>query len=137
MGLVGLWNLAGLISLLGLVGLVGQVCKVWLIMGTFLLFHIIPKFFQGNISFDDPKEFDELQVADGLKLISNESMDFIDPMEFDDPQAFDNPMGNSFGSMDFDNPKVYCDTSIFDGLVQFVFHLRQCLLNEPEQFEPE
>ena len=122
-------SLVGLISLLGLAALVGQACKVWLIVGTFLLFHIVPYFQMEILALR--KEFDELQVADGLKLISNESMDFIDPMEFDDPQAFDNPMGNSFGSMDFDNPKVYCDTSIFDGLVQFVFHLRQCLLNEP------
>ena len=62
--------------------------------------------------------------------ISNESMGFNDPMEFDDPQVFDDPM-------DWDNPKIYGGTSIFDGLVQFVFHLCQCLLNEPEQFEPE
>ena len=108
-------SLVGLISLLGLAALVGQACKVWLIVGTFLLFHVVPYFQMEILALR--KEFDELQVADGLKLISNESMDFIDPMEFDDPQAFDNPMGNSFGSMDFDNPKVYCDTSIADGLV--------------------
>ena len=50
---------------------------------------------------------------------------------------FDDPKGISIGNEVFDNSKVYGDTSIFDGLVQFVFHLRQCLLNEPEQFEPE
>ena len=105
--------------------------------GHFLAISYRPKVFSnGNIGFDDSKEFDELQVADGLKFISNESMDFNDPMELDDPQVFDDPMGNSIGSMDFDNQKVYGDTSILDGLVQFVFHLWQCLLNEPEQFKP-
>ena len=49
MGLVGLLGLVGLISLLGLVGLVCQACKVWLIMGTFLLFHIVPKYSQMEI----------------------------------------------------------------------------------------
>ena len=89
--------------------------------GYFLAISYRPKVFSnGNIGFDDPKEFDELLVVYGLKFILNESMDFNDPMEFDDPQVFDDPMGNSIGSMDFDNPKVYGDTSIFDGLVSLV-----------------
>ena len=62
-----------------------------------------------NIVFDDPKEFDDPQVSDGLKVISNGSKDFNDPKELDDPQLFDDPKGISFGSMDFDNPKVYSD----------------------------
>ena len=44
-------------------------------------------------------------------------MNFNDPKEFDDLQVFDDSKGISIGSMDFDNPKVYGDTSIFDGLV--------------------
>ena len=78
-------------------------CKVRLILGTFLLFD--PKVFSnGNIVFDDPKEFDDPQVSDSLKVISNGNMDFNDPKEFDDPQVFDDPKGISIGSMDFDNP---------------------------------
>ena len=38
-----------------------------------------PKVFSnGNIVFDDPKDFDDLLVSDGVKVISNESMDFKD-----------------------------------------------------------
>ena len=40
-------------------------------------------FSNGNIVFDDPKEFDDPQVSDGLKVISNESMGFNDSKEFD------------------------------------------------------
>ena len=65
----------------------------------------------GNIVFDNPKEFDDLQVSHGLKVISNDSMEFVDH------QVFGNLKGISIGSMDFDNPKVYGDTSIFDVLV--------------------
>ena len=53
-------------------------------------------FSDGNIVFDDAKEFDDPQVSDGLiKVISNEIMDYNDPK------------GISIGSMDIDNPKVY------------------------------
>ena len=55
--------------------------------------------FLGNIVFHDPKEFACPLVSDGLKVISNESMDFNDPKEFDDPQVFDDPKGTSIGSM--------------------------------------
>ena len=85
--------------------------------GHFLAISYRPKVFSnGNIGFDDSKEFDELQVADGLKFISNESMDFNDPKEFDDPQVFNDPKGISIGSVGSDNPKFYCDIFIFDGL---------------------
>ena len=40
-------------------------------------------FSNGNIVFDDPTEFDDPQVSDGLKVISNESMGFNDPKKFD------------------------------------------------------
>ena len=63
--------------------------------------------FWGNIVFHDPKEFACPLVSDGLKVISNESMDFNDPKEFDDPQV---------GSVCFDNQKFYCGIFIFDGL---------------------
>ena len=43
----------------------------------------------GNIVFDDAKEFDDPQVSDGRKVISSESMDFNASKEFDDPQVFD------------------------------------------------
>ena len=47
--------------------------QVWLILS--ILSH--PKVFSnGNIVFDDPKEFDDPQVFDGLKGISIGSMDF-------------------------------------------------------------
>ena len=68
--------------------------------------------FNGNNVFGDPKWFDDPQVSDGQKVISDESMDFNDPKELDDPQVFDDSKGISIGSMDFDNPKVY-GTSIF------------------------
>ena len=88
------------------------------------------------MNFADPKKIDDPQAFDGLKVISNESMDLNDPKEFDDPQVFDDPKGISIGSMNFDNPKsmmippssmVYGDISIFDGLVLFrifleIFH---------------
>ena len=61
----------------------------------------------GNNVFGDPKEFDDPQVSDSLKVISSECVDFDDSKEFDDPKAFDDPKGISIGSMDFDNPKVY------------------------------
>ena len=41
--------------------------------------------FLGNIVFHDPKEFADPHASDGLKVVSNESMDFNDPKEFDDP----------------------------------------------------
>ena len=44
-------------------------------------------FSNGNIVFDDPKEFDDPQVTDGLKVISKKSMAFNDPKVFDDPQV--------------------------------------------------
>ena len=47
--------------------------------------------FLGNSVFHDPKEFACPLVSDGLKVISNESMDFNDPKEFDDPQVFGDP----------------------------------------------
>ena len=59
---------------------------------------------------DDPKEFDDPQVSDSLKVISNGSMDFNDKVN-------DKTKGISIESMDFDNPNVYGDTPIFDGLV--------------------
>ena len=43
MGLVGLVHLA---SLFGLMGLVGLGCQVWPILGIFLLFYLIQKYFQ-------------------------------------------------------------------------------------------
>ena len=46
-----------------------------------------------NIVFDDPKEFYDPQVSDGLKVISNDCLDFNDPKKFDDPQVFDYPKG--------------------------------------------
>ena len=36
-------------------------------------------FSDGNIVFDDAKEFDDPQVSDSLKVILNESMDLNDP----------------------------------------------------------
>ena len=39
-------------------------------------------FSNGNIVFDDPKEFDDPPASDGLKVISNESMGFNDSKEF-------------------------------------------------------
>ena len=36
-------------------------------------------FSNGHSVFDDPKDSDDLQVLDGLKVTSNESMDFNDP----------------------------------------------------------
>ena len=56
----------------------------------------------------DPQEFDDPKVYDGLKDISNESMDFNDPKEFDDPK------GILIGSIDFYNLRIYCDLAIFD-----------------------
>ena len=35
--------------------------------------------------FDGSRELDDPQVPDGLKVISNESMDFSDIKEFNDP----------------------------------------------------
>ena len=43
MGLVGLVHL---VSLFGLMGLVGLGCQVWPILGIFLLFYLIQKYFQ-------------------------------------------------------------------------------------------
>ena len=42
-------------------------------------------FSNGTIDFDDPKEFVDPQVSDGLRVISNYCMDFNDPKNFDDP----------------------------------------------------
>ena len=64
-----------------------------------------------SIDFDYPKEFDDPQIFEGLKVISNESMDLNDPNKFDDPHVFDDSKGILIGSLDFDNPKVY---SLFD-----------------------
>ena len=36
-------------------------------------------FSDGNIVFDDAKEFDDPQVSDSLKVILNESLDLNDP----------------------------------------------------------
>ena len=36
-------------------------------------------FSNGHSVFDDPKDSDDLQVLEGLKVTSNESMDFNDP----------------------------------------------------------
>ena len=74
----------------------------------------------GNIFFDHPEEFDDRQVCDVLKVISNESIDHDDPKEFDDPQLFKDPRGISIGSMGLiiQRSTVHCsDTSILDGLV--------------------
>ena len=60
-----------------------------------------------KIVFDDPKEYDDPQVSDSLKVISNGSIDFNDPKEFHDLQVFDDPEGISIGSMDFDKQIVY------------------------------
>ena len=49
----------------------------------------------------DRQEFDDPKVYDGLKDISNESMDFNDPKEFDDPK------GILIGSIDFHNLIIY------------------------------
>ena len=61
----------------GLVGLVGVSCHV----GLFWVFSCYSigstVFTNGNIVFDDPKEFDDPQVSDSLKVISNEGMDFM------------------------------------------------------------
>ena len=73
----------------------------------------------GNIFFDHPEEFDDRQVCDVLKVISNESIDHDDPKEFDDPQLFKDPRGISIGSMGLiiQRSTVHCsDNSIFDGL---------------------
>ena len=81
----------------------------------FFVFWSYPKVFSnGNIVFDDSKEFDEPQVSD---VISNKSMDFNDPHLLNDPQAIDDPKGILIENRDFENPKVYGDTSIFDSLV--------------------
>ena len=78
--------------------------------------------FQIKIVVLDLKRIDDPHVSDGLKAISNESMDFNDPKEFDDPQVLDDLKEISIGSMDFDNQKVCGDISIFEGLVfQTVF----------------
>ena len=69
----------------------------------------------------DPQEFYDPKVYDGLKDISNESMDFNDPKEFDDPK------GILIGSIDFYNLRIYCDLTIFDSLVFFlidVYHFK-------------
>ena len=58
-------------------------------------------------------------------IISNESMNFNDPKEFDDLQVFDDSKGKSIGSMDFDNTKVHGDTFISDDLVSFLAQLRR------------
>ena len=109
-GLVGLVSLLGLVSLFGLVSLVGMWYQVGPILGTFLLFDLIQKYFEMEIlSLMIKKEFDDPQVSDGLKVNSNECVDFDDQKEFDDPQVFD-PKRISIGSMDFDNPRVYGDT---------------------------
>ena len=60
------------------------------------------------------KNFDDPQVSDSQRDISNECANFDDPKEFDDPQVFDDAKGISIESMDFD---MYGDTSIFDGFV--------------------
>ena len=54
--------------------------------------------FLGNIVFHDPKEFADPHISDGLKVISNESMDFNDAKEFDDPQVFGDPKEILIGS---------------------------------------
>ena len=67
----------------------------------FLSISYHPKVFgNGNIVFDDPKEFDDPQVSDGLEAISNKSMDLNDPKEFDDPLVSHDPKGISIGIMD-------------------------------------
>ena len=62
--------------------------------------------------------FHDLSWSDGLRVISNKSMDFNDPKEFFPgirwSQVFDEI---SIVGMDFDSPKVYGYTSISDGLV--------------------
>ena len=81
-------SLVHLVSLFGLAGLVDLGCQVWLVLGILLLFWSDPKVFSnGNIVLDDPKEFGDPQVSDGLKVISNESMDLDYPKEFDDPKS--------------------------------------------------
>ena len=86
-------------------------CQFGLVLGTFFAIWSDPKVFSnGNIVFDDPKEFDDPQVSDSLKVISNGGMDFNDKIN-------DKTKGISIESMDFDNPNVFGDTSIFDGLV--------------------
>ena len=70
MGLVGLFGLVGLVHLVSLFGLVG-----W--SAYFLAILSDPKVsLNGNIVFDDAKEFDDPQVVDGLKVISNESQKY-------------------------------------------------------------
>ena len=70
-------------SLLGLVGLVGLGSQVALILDILLLLNLIKKFFPiENTVFDYPKEFDNPQESDSLKVISNECVDFDDPKEF-------------------------------------------------------
>ena len=59
-----------------------------------------------------------LAILSDTKVFSNGNIVFDDPKEFDDPQVFDGLKGISIGSMDFDiNPKVNGETQIFDGLV--------------------
>ena len=48
-------------------------------------------------------------------------MCFDDPKEFDDLQVYVASKGISFVSMDNDNPKVFGDTSIYDGHVVIFF----------------
>ena len=48
-GPVSLVDLVGMVGLLGLVGLVGMGCQVGLVLGTFLLFDLIQKYFQMEI----------------------------------------------------------------------------------------
>ena len=48
--LVGSVGLVGLMSLLSFVGLVSLWCQDWLILGIFLLFNLIQKHFQMEIS---------------------------------------------------------------------------------------
>ena len=92
-------------------------CQVGLIVGTFKIWSVPDLFSNRNIVFDDPKEFDDPQVSDSLKVISSECVEFDDPKEFNDPQVFDDPKGISIGSLDIDNPRVCGDITIFDGLV--------------------
>ena len=64
-GPVSLVDLVGMVGLLGLVGLVGMGCQVGLVLGTFLLFDLIQKYFQMEILC--------LMIQKNLVIISNVS----------------------------------------------------------------
>ena len=51
------------------------------------------------------KWFDDPEVLDNPKVISNENINVDDPQDVDNFSAFDDPKGISIGSMEFDKKK--------------------------------